>query len=255
MTGIGSWGEAGLTRWAEHEAALTALMTRLGCQDRARMRLALTHKSYAHEQGTPGQHNERLEFLGDAVLDLVIAEALMAAQPLASEGDLTRLRAGMVNERSFGEAARALDLGPLLLLGKGERLDKGHDKDSLLSDAFEAVIAALFLERGLDAVRGVIAPLFGERIEAAMIFEPDEDYKSRLQAAVQRAYSAPPLYVIVAEDGPEHGKQFTVELWFDEALKATGQGRTKKIAERAAAKAALEAWPEAEVSASPSADD
>ncbi len=222
-------------------ARLRALASQLGYADGAvgRLERAVTHKSYANELLGQTQYNERLEFLGDAVLGLIVAEALMAAHPDVEEGQLSRLRASLVNARSLAAAARRRGVGEVLCLGKGEERTGGRDKDSLLADAYEAILGALYLDLGLETARRQIEADFEDRlVEPEPVFA-HRDFKTRLQELVQARFGAPPEYRMVSEQGPDHDKLFTVELWIDGQKAGEGEGRSKKVAERAAA---LEAW-------------
>lgn len=217
------------------------LMRRLGhrFQTPALLREALTHRSYGNEFDGAAQDNERLEFLGDAVLDLLVSEALMARHPEADEGALSRMRASVVSEKSLARVARGLDLGSALRMGRGEQRTGGQDKDSILADAFEAVIAALYRELGLEGLR----PLLFERLA----FPLDEatradDPKSALQQRIQGEGRGTPSYRLVRAEGPDHAKDFEVELLVAGEVVAKGRGRSKKQAERAAAARYLAEW-------------
>lgn len=202
------------------------------------LRQALQHPSFTHENPGTGPNNQRLEFLGDAALGLVVAEMLIMEYPAAREGELTRWRAALVSARPLASIARELRLGPCLLLGRGEDTNGGRDRGSLLCDAFEAVLGAVFLDGGLDAVRRVVEAVMGEQIrhiaEAGQI-----DPKSQLQECVQSFTMNTPEYRLVSAVGPEHAKHFEVEAWLDEMLLGKGEGSSKKIAEKAAARQAL----------------
>jgi ribonuclease-3 len=203
---------------------------------------ALTHKSYVNEhRGEALTDNERLEFLGDAVIDLAVSHRLMERFPQAREGELSKLRAAVVDEAGLAQIARELDLGSLLRVGRGEELTGGRQKASLLADAFEAVIAALYLGGGLECVLGLVdrflAPAFAQATAGTL----DRDYKTQLQELAQSRYRATPRYRVVAEHGPEHSKIFEVDLDLRGEVLGHGVGRSKKDAEQAAAKLALEA--------------
>lgn len=202
---------------------------------------ALTHKSYVNEQKDRGsQDNERLEFLGDAVLSLIISEHLVAALPDASEGELSKLKARLVSEVSLAKAARSLGLGPLLRLGRGEELNLGRDKNSLLANAFEAVLAAIYLDGGLDAARAfALRACAGELEQIGNDAETQGDYKTQLQEWCQKRYETLPQYVMVRESGPDHQKLFEVQVTIQGDIAGEGAGRTKKEAEQVAAKQAV----------------
>jgi len=220
------------------------LEARLGLPlpDRAVALAALTHRSYVNEhREEPGlPDNERLEFLGDAVIDLAVSHRLMERFPAAREGDLSKMRAAVVDERGLSEMARALDLGGLLRLGRGEELTGGRQKASLLADAMEAVVAAVYLASGLGAVLSLIDRFLGEAFARAAAGTLDRDYKTQLQEAAQSRLRATPRYRVVAEHGPDHSKTFEVETDLRGELVGRGSGRSKKDAEQAAAKFALD---------------
>ncbi len=223
---------------------VTALELRLGLAlgDRSTALAALTHKSFVNEhRGEPHADNERLEFLGDAVIDLAVSHRLMERFPAAREGELSKMRAAVVDEQGLAGLARALDLGPLLRLGRGEELTGGRRKASLLADAMEAVIAAVYLDGGLDAVLGLVDRFLGEAFARASAGTLDRDWKTQLQELAQSRVRATPRYRVAAEHGPDHAKVFEVELELKGEVLGSGQGRSKKDAEQAAAKAALEA--------------
>ena len=201
---------------------------------------ALRHSSYVNEQPDDDlRDNERLEFLGDAVLNLVIGHLLMQSFPQMREGDLSRIRANMVNETQLAEIARSIDLGSYLLLGKGELQNNGRDKSSLLANAFEAVMAAVFLDDGLDAAVSVIQRHFKDLVASAPTAAIGQDYKSRLQEAVQSTIREIPQYRIIDESGPDHDKVFTVSMSVGK-IETQGTGKSKKSAEQDAARCGLE---------------
>ena len=205
---------------------------------------ALTHKSHVNERkGAARPHNERLEFLGDAVLSLIISDHLARLYPQLSEGALSKLKATLVSESSLAQAARRLQLGSLLRLGRGEERSQGREKNSLLADALEAVIAAVYLDGGLEASR-----VFTEGVLAHELAQADaqqgapggEDYKTRLQEWCQQRYDELPWYDTVRESGPDHQKLFEVEVRVKGDLMGSGRGFSKKEAEQMAAQQALE---------------
>ena len=205
---------------------------------------ALTHKSYVNEQrAAASSDNERLEFLGDAVLSLVMSEQLAVLLPDAPEGALSKHKARLVSESMLADAARRLHLGACLRLGRGEELSKGRDKDSLLADAVEAVIAAVHLDGGLDSSRVVVAKLFQLELSqvASHRHRPGEgDYKTQVQEWCQRRFDSLPSYAVVRESGPDHDKVFEVEVTVNGEVVGRGAGRSKKEAEQSAAKQALQ---------------
>lgn len=202
---------------------------------------ALTHKSWTNEHRdwhTPD--NERLEFLGDAVVDLAISHRLMERFPNASEGELSKLRALIVNEEGLARVARKIGLGEILLLGRGEELTGGREKSSVLADALEAVIGAVYLSAGLDKVFELVDRLFGEALEGVAEGRAGYDYKTRLQEDVQNRLRLSPKYRVVSESGPDHDKVFEVEVSIGNELYARAFGKSKKEAEQAAARETLE---------------
>lgn len=204
---------------------------------------ALTHKSYSNERRSRDRtQNERLEFLGDAVLSLVMSEYLAAEFPGSNEGGLSKLKAHLVSEASLAKAARRMKLGRLLRLGKGEELSKGREKHSLLADALEALIAAIYLDGGLEASRKFTLHVLEEELQATRAEQARpgmEDYKTQLQEVCQKRYESLPQYETVRESGPDHEKVFEVELTIQGVLRGIGRGRSKKEAEQMAAKEAL----------------
>ena len=198
------------------------------------LEIALTHTSYANESRTPVKHNERLEFLGDSVLQIVSADYLFHAYADRPEGDLTRIRASLVSEGALFQFAQEIDLGEYLRLGRGEERCGGRNRPSVVSDAFEALIAALYLDGGMDVARSFILPFITEGKTA------EEDYKTQLQEVVQQDPSAVLRYEVTGETGPDHAKKFTVCVWRNGEKLAEAPGRSKKAAEQHAAKLALE---------------
>jgi ribonuclease III len=213
-------------------------------QNAALLEEALTHKSYVNEQKTAaGRHNERLEFLGDAALSLIISERLASMLPQSSEGALSKFKARLVSETVLAEVGRRVKLGSCLRLGRGEELSHGREKDSLLADALEAVIAAVYLDGGLDAARHVVFRLFAEELAqvATQRHQPGaDDYKTQFQEWCQRRFDSLPQYVIVRESGPDHDKVFEVEVTVGGESVGRGVGRSKKEAEQLAARQALQ---------------
>jgi ribonuclease-3 len=211
-------------------------------RDRHLLFNALLHRSYVNEN--PQLHltdNERMEFLGDAALDLAISHLLFERFPHYNEGKLSRLRAGIVNEKQLALVAAELDLGMALHLGKGEELSGGRQKPSLLANAYEAVLAAVYLDGGLDALMKIVETHFSrffsedEDLPQAL----DKDYKTRLQEVIQSLEKTVPHYRLEAEEGPDHNKRFRVSVWLKDQLLALGSGPTKKSAQQQAASRAL----------------
>jgi ribonuclease-3 len=203
------------------------------------LHLALTHSSYANEQGCEG-NNERLEFLGDAVLELCISEEAYKRYPLVPEGHLTRIRSNLVKEKSLASIARGLGLDRYLLLGRGEDLQGGRERDSLLSDVFEAVIGAVFLDSGFENAKRVVAGIFSDRWPENTVMREAKDYKSRLQEETQRLFQARPVYVLTGTEGPEHEKVFEVRVTLPDESGFEASGTSVKKAEQNAARKALE---------------
>ncbi|PLY11664.1 MAG: ribonuclease III [Desulfuromonas sp.] len=201
---------------------------------------ALTHKSWSNEHPHSPDNNERLEFLGDAVLDLVIGHELFAVPDRLDEGVLTRVRAELVSEKGLALVAREMTLGDYLRLGRGERLNGGADKDSLLSNTLEALLGALFLDGGYETAAAAIRRLFGAHLARALQHREGQDFKSRLQELLQAKHGAAPHYRELQVEGPPHARCYTVALEFRGELLAEGQGRSKKEAEQAAARQAFE---------------
>jgi len=198
------------------------------------------HSSYAFEQARTGQDNQTLEFLGDAVLDLVVGHIVYRKYPEMREGELTRLRSALVNETHLANMAREIELGNFLFLGKGEDASNGRNKSSILSCGYEAVIGAVFEDTGYRTVREIIEKFFIPAIEEKKEELLIADAKSRLQEALQDRYNEGPLYVVEAEEGPSHQKLFTIAACFHGAVLGTGQAGSKKEAEQRAAAAALQ---------------
>lgn len=198
---------------------------------------ALTHTSHANEHG--GTHNERLEFLGDAVLELTVSDELFQKFPQAQEGHLTRMRAALVSETGLANAARRINLGTFLLLGKGEEGQGGREKNSVLSDALEALLGAIYLDGGLLAVKSCITFLFAERWPTPpSAFRPG-DCKSLLQEATQRIWKARPTYALQDSHGPEHDMRYTVVVTLPDTTTVHWEERSLRKAEQGAAKQAL----------------
>ncbi len=194
---------------------------------------ALTHRSYAFEQGTP-VNNERLEFLGDAVLGLVVTDLAYREFPEMSEGELAKLRAAIVNMGALAEVARDLGLGDHVRLGRGEEMSGGRGKASILADALEAVLGAIYLDLGLEVARGLIERLFRPRMIAYVRGEGERDFKTMLQELASQDLRALPEYRIT-ERGPDHEKEFTATVHLAGRAWGTGVGRSKKEAEQQAA--------------------
>ena len=222
---------------------LSLLESRLGhvFSDSSLLRTALTHSSYSNELRAHGvfiAYNERMEFLGDAVLQIVTSEYLFTKYPDMPEGDLSPVRAGAVCEEALYRYAKEISLGNYLLLGKGEEHD-GRNKKSILADAFEAVLAALFLDGGIGAVKPFLLPILSEEIEVIVRTASYKDYKTELQQFIQADRGEHPDYFVVSESGPAHKKLFEVEAMLNSNVIGKGKGASKREAEQQAAREAL----------------
>lgn len=208
--------------------------------DPALLERALTHSSYANEHGTdPLANNERLEFLGDAVLDFVAAAWLFEQFPDLDEGRLTSIRAALVRVATLAEFARQAGLPEILRLGKGEVDTGGRERANILGDAFEALVGALYIDQGADAARDFLVPFFARATPSILQANLDRDAKSRLQEWSQSTLGVTPRYRLVGAEGPDHAKIFTVAVWLGETVAATGSGTSKQQAEQLAAREAL----------------
>lgn len=210
---------------------------------RALLEQALTHKSFLNERtAADGAHNERLEFLGDAVVSLVVTDYLVDRFPALTEGQLSKIKARLVSEPCLADSARRLGLGRFLRLGRGEELTQGREKPSLLADGLEAVTAAIYSDGGIDAGRAFVLRVL-QRDLLALERQGDAldgtDYKTRFQEQCQRRYDTLPAYRTTGERGPDHRKEFEVEVLVRGTVWGTGRGHTKKTAEQAAAREAL----------------
>lgn len=210
-------------------------------RDESLLRGALYHSSYANEHRNENiVSNERLEFLGDAVLGFVSAEFLYSRFPHAPEGELTRIRAALVREESLFEVAQALQLGECLMLGKGEESGGGRQRPSILADCTEAVFAAVYLDGGMDCARDLIHRVLLSKGDIAVAESRRRDYKTELQELVQRKPHQVLRYELVGQSGPDHAKVFTVAVLLNGGPVGEGSGHSKKEAEQASARAALE---------------
>jgi ribonuclease III len=219
------------------------LEARLGYafRDPALLRCALTHPSLTHEHGPVQEHNQRLEFLGDAVLQLILTRALYDLFPGADEGSLTKARAALVNRRSLAVQARALDLGASLVLSRGEEQSGGRDRPSNLADCFEALLGAVFLDGGLEAAQAFVLRRFDPGLATADIVSAMENPKGELQELLQSDSAPAPEYRLVAASGPDHDRRFECLVVHGGRELAHGRGRSKKAAETEAAWNALRA--------------
>jgi ribonuclease-3 len=217
------------------------LQARLGYQfrDESLLRLALTHPSVAHESGVATAHNQRLEFLGDAVLQLVLSQQLYGKFPAANEGALTKSRAKLVNRHALAGHGRPLGLGTHLILSRGEENTGGRERSSTLADAFEALLGAIFLDGGFEASREFILREFGEALDELDVLPGIDNPKGELQELLQSRSPAAPEYRVVSATGPDHDRVFECTVHHDGVELARGSGKSKKAAESDAALAAL----------------
>ena len=217
---------------------MVAIEDRLGVRfrDAEHLRAAFVHESYVHENPTE-ESNERLEFLGDAVLGLAVSEMLYARFPQLPEGELTRMRAMLVSRVSLALHARQLDLGAPLLLSRGGQAHGERDRTSILANVFEAIIGALFLDSGWEAARDFVQARFSDAL--GVLPETDRNFKSLLQQLTQKHFKALPEYRVVREKGPPHAKVFLVEVYFRGELLGRGHGKSKKEAQQEAARLGL----------------
>jgi len=223
-------------------SALEALQARLGYlfRDENRLRLALTHPSVAHEQGMAVQHNQRLEFLGDSVLQLVLTSELYGKFPSLGEGPLTKARAQMVNRRTLANRGRRLGLGEHLILSRGEDSSGGRERPSALADTFEALLGAIFLDGGFDAARDFILRQFREEFGELEVIPNLENPKGELQEVLQSNSAEAPQYQLESVSGPDHDRLFESAVYHRGVELGRGKGKSKKEAESQAALAALE---------------
>jgi ribonuclease III len=216
------------------------LAKRLGwtCRNPALLTQAVAHRSWCAESGE-SESNERLEFLGDAVLGVVVTDHIFRTYPELPEGELAKVRASVVNSSALAEVAADLNLGAALLLGKGEDQSGGREKPSILADAMEALIGAVYIDQGPDAATELVMNLFGERMNEAAAGPGGQDYKTRLQELSARFLDELPHYVVLSA-GPDHAKQFHATVYLGAEPRGEGDGRSKKQAEQAAARVAWE---------------
>lgn len=212
-------------------------------KDQALLCEALTHRSFSQTQPqVASSHNERLEFLGDAVLGLVVSESIAAFFPCYTEGELSKIKAGLISRSTLAKAAGRIRLGQWLRLGKGEEVTRGREKSSLLANALEAIIGAVYLDGGLDAVRGFIQRVLGtefSELQNSPVPAVGWDSKSRLQEWTHKQFGTSPQYRLVRESGPDHQKVFAVTVEVQGTIMGQGEGRTKKEAEQRAAALAI----------------
>ncbi|MEX0913086.1 MAG: ribonuclease III [Candidatus Paceibacterota bacterium] len=210
--------------------------------DKNHLLTAITHRSYLNEHREALQeHNERLEFLGDAVLELVVTDHLFAKYPEKPEGELTAVRAALVNTVSLSEASAKLGLNEFLLMSKGEAKDTGRARQYILANAFEACIGAIYIDRGYDAAKQFISDQLLKKTEHIVEKQLWQDPKSHFQELAQDKTSTTPSYELISQEGPDHDRMFTVGIYLKDEKVAEGKGRSKQEAERDAAEKALEA--------------
>ena len=240
------------------DARLDLLEARLGIRfkDRELLTQALVHRSFVNEADlADADSNERLEFLGDAALGLVAAELLYRRYPDRAEGGLTHARASLVNLAALGEIGTALGLGDFVRLGRGEELTGGRERASVVGRAFEAVLGAIYLDQGLEALRHVLRPILIRELDRYGWEGPAKDFKSQLQEHLQANAGGTPEYELVSMEGPDHLLRFTMSVRAGHAVLASGEGSSKQRAEQAAARAALTAILDAEGTTDVSAAD
>lgn len=208
-------------------------------RDKTLLDQALVHRSYSYEQASKPVNNECLEFLGDAVLGLAVGHLLFVKYSDYEEGTLSQLKANMVSENSLSQLARKLNLGKFLLLGKGEELSGGRAKNSILADTYEALLAAIYLDGGLEPAHNLVKRHFLPLLPASISRRSLLDFKSRLQEYTQEEFKAIPEYFILKESGPEHQKRFAIGVKLNGEILARGTGKNKKAAEQRAARNAL----------------
>ena len=209
-------------------AKMKMLEQRIGYAFRTQALLAeaLTHRSFSNEQAGRIEHNERLEFLGDAVLDLIVSDYLFRSFPLLPEGELTRIRAEVVREEGLAAAGREIGLGEFLRLGRGEEKSGGRQKASLLANAMEALLGAVFCDGGIESATPLIHSLFIPAIQRSALRKEGVDHKTRLQEFLQARYGSTPTYVLASMQGPDHDRKYEMEVCFEEKIIGRGRGRT-----------------------------
>ncbi len=227
---------------ARRHLELKQLSEKMGIafEDVSLLHKALTHTSYANEfKMYTVEHNERLEFLGDAILDAIISDELFRRYPNLPEGELTKARAAIVCEGSLADSAHTLDIGPYLLLGRGENASGGRERTSILADAFEAIIGAIYIDSGLESCRTFVLKYLGTDLDKITFGHYSRDYKTLLQEVVQQKPDQHIQYVLVNETGPDHNKEFTISVAINDEVFGIGIGKSKKDAEQKAARQAL----------------
>lgn len=242
------WGKIRqrMTTMDELRKDIAAIEEKIGYtfKNKELLALAFVHRSYVNENKQVSQHNERLEFLGDSVLGLLIADYLYVTLPDTSEGDLSYLRSRLVEAGSCMAYVQHLNIHMHLLLGKGERMNDGRGRESILADLFEAIIGAIYLDGGLDAARKFIFQKCSQEMNA-ILKTPLQNWKAILQDYCQKKYQHPPDYKLISESGPDHSKIFLISVEINGQVMGQGQGSSKKEAQQAAAEDALKKLPSA----------
>ncbi len=233
--------QQGSTRNPETDSFFAELKEILNYQfkDKDLLKKALIHSSYANEMGKPNDNNERLEFLGDAILEACVSEELYKKYPEAREGELTKIRSKLVNSKTLANIAKKFGINRFLFLGKGEEQQGGRNKETILADALEAIIGAVFLDGGYENVKNVVDLFFKDLWPKEIKTSLKKDYKSLLQEITQKIYKDRPKYVLIDSFGPEHAKTFLVEVILPNGEKFQAQASSIKKAEQLAAKIAV----------------
>ena len=212
---------------------------KLTFQNKTLLKLAFVHRSFWNEnQGSIPNHNERLEFLGDSVLGLLVADYLFDQHPGLDEGSLSVLRSQLVDAPACATYVQKLDISSFLLLGRGEQMNRGKGRESIIADLFEAIIGALYLDQGLEAVRKFFFCHFKEEVER-IVAAPQRNWKAELQDYAQKNYQQTPIYEVMEESGPPHRKKFRISVWINEEKWGEGEGSSKKEGQTEAAKNAI----------------
>jgi len=230
---------------SEELTKLQELQTKIGIQfnDQTTLKKALIHRSYLNEnKDSDLSHNERLEFLGDAVLELIITEVLFHTYPKKTEGDLTSYRAATVKTSSLAESANQINLGDYLYLSKGEEATGGRNRQYILANTFEALLGAIYLDQGMHTAKDFLTKFLFPKIEIIVENRLDIDSKSKLQELAQEQVALTPIYQLLSETGPDHNKQFEMGVKIGDHLFGKGVGKSKQEAEQNAAEQALKSW-------------
>lgn len=223
---------------------LNDLASKLGLKfkNEANITSAFIHRSYLNESKTVKNSNERLEFLGDSILSLLVSEYLYLQYPKFSEGELTNLRSSVVKTKTLSEISQNLDLGKYLYLSRGEEESGGRENISILANTFEAFLGAIYLDLGLPSVKKILSKFLFPLLDEILAKKKYKDAKSEYQEIIQEQTKISPIYKVITQKGPDHAKEFTVGVYVDNILQAMGSGKSKQEAEMEAAEAALEKW-------------